>query len=54
MAALLVTALLVVVPASEVAVSLVNLDMCRFLRPRTLPKLLLDDGIPAGVLAGPA
>ena len=39
-------AILLVLPASEVAVSLVNLDITTILRPRVLPKLQFDQGIP--------
>ncbi|HEY3081480.1 MAG TPA: glucoamylase family protein [Chloroflexota bacterium] len=43
---LVLIALLLTIPASEVAVSLVNLGVSFFFRPRILPKLLLRDGIP--------
>ena len=39
-------AILLFLPASEVAVSLVNLDITTILRPRVLPKLQFDQGIP--------
>ncbi|HEV8634606.1 MAG TPA: glucoamylase family protein [Chloroflexota bacterium] len=43
---LVLVALLLAVPASEVAISVVNLGVSFFFKPRILPKLLLRDGIP--------
>jgi cyclic beta-1,2-glucan synthetase len=39
--------LLLLLPASEMAISVVNLGFTRWLKPRSLPKLTLVDGIPA-------
>src|SRR5262249_35257867 len=44
---LVVVALAVLLPASEVAVAVVNSAVCRLLPPRVLPKLDFSAGIPA-------
>ncbi|HVG99112.1 MAG TPA: glucoamylase family protein [Chloroflexota bacterium] len=47
--ALLVLLLLLLLPASEMAVQLVNYLATRLLHPRVLPKLLFEEGLPADV-----
>jgi cyclic beta-1,2-glucan synthetase len=46
-AAALILGILSIVPASEIAVAVLNLDVTQRLGPRRLPKLALEDGIPA-------
>jgi cyclic beta-1,2-glucan synthetase len=46
-AALLLVALLALVPASDLAIALVNREVTELLGPRVLPRLALRDGVPA-------
>jgi cyclic beta-1,2-glucan synthetase len=45
---LLLVAALALVPASDLAVSFLNLDVTTFFKPRRLPKMDYSEGIPAG------
>jgi len=46
-AAMLLTGLLALVPASDMAIALVNREVTELLGPRVLPRLALRDGVPA-------
>ena len=46
-AGILVVAILALVPASDLAIALVNREVTDVLGPRPLPRLDLDDGVPA-------